>query len=308
MKGSLQGKLALVTGAGSGIGRATAEALAKEGARLVVVDVDEARVDAMKRSLGPACVLGKRVDVSKKDEMRALAADVHAGFGALDVLVNNAGVGHSGGVLDSSLPDWEWVIGVNLWGVVYGCHYFVPKMVERRAGGHVVNIASGVGLFAAPGVAPYCTTKFAVVGYSESLRDELAPHGIGVTAICPGVIKTDIVHARPLRRRDGARRRRPHVREARSPAGDGRPRRCSAASAATRPSSRSGRRRGPRGSPSASRRRSWRASAPPSRSACETGSRRYEPVISSQMRPALPSSLLPTMSTGQKSPFRSESM
>ncbi|HEY8088930.1 MAG TPA: SDR family NAD(P)-dependent oxidoreductase [Polyangiaceae bacterium] len=195
MKGSLQGKLALVTGAGSGIGRATAEALAKEGVRLVVVDVDEARVDAMKRSLGPACVLGKRVDVSKKDEMRALAADVHAGFGALDVLVNNAGVGHSGGVLDSSLEDWEWVVGVNLWGVVHGCHFFVPKMVERGAGGHVVNVASGFGLVASPRVAPYCTTKFAVVGLSESLRAEIAPHGIGVTAICPGVIKTDIVHA-----------------------------------------------------------------------------------------------------------------
>jgi NAD(P)-dependent dehydrogenase (short-subunit alcohol dehydrogenase family) len=111
----------------------------------------------------------------------------------VDFLVNNAGVGHSGGVLDSSLEDWEWVVGVNLWGVVYGCHFFVPKMVARGAGGHVVNVASGFGLMAAPGVAPYCTTKFAVVGLSESLRAELAPHGIGVSAICPGVINTDII-------------------------------------------------------------------------------------------------------------------
>jgi NAD(P)-dependent dehydrogenase (short-subunit alcohol dehydrogenase family) len=193
MKGSLEGKLALVTGAGSGIGRATAEALAKAGARLVVVDVDEERVDAMSRALGSKCVLAKRVDVSRKDEMKALAADVHAAAGALDVLVNNAGVGHSGGVLDSTLADWEWVVGVNLWGVVYGCHFFVPKMVERGGGGHVVNVASGFGLMAAAGVAPYCTTKFAVVGLSESLRAELAPHGIGVSAVCPGVINTDII-------------------------------------------------------------------------------------------------------------------
>jgi NAD(P)-dependent dehydrogenase (short-subunit alcohol dehydrogenase family) len=190
---TLDGKVALVTGAGSGIGRATAMALAGAGAKVIAVDVDEERVAAVKRDLGDRGVMGKRVDVSKKDEMRALADDVHAAHGALDVLVNNAGVGHSGGVLDSKLEDWEWVIGVNLWGVVYGCHFFVPKMVERGRGGHVVNVASGFGLFAGPGVAPYCTTKFAVVGLSESMRGELAPHRIGVSAICPGVINTDII-------------------------------------------------------------------------------------------------------------------
>jgi NAD(P)-dependent dehydrogenase (short-subunit alcohol dehydrogenase family) len=193
MAKSLEGKVALVTGAGSGIGRATSVALAAAGARVLAVDVDEARLDALARELGDGCVFRKRVDVSKKDEMEALASEVHAAHGALDVLVNNAGVGHSGGVLDSSLQDWEWVLGVNLWGVVYGCHFFVPKMVERRAGGHVVNIASGFGLVAGSGVAPYCTTKFAVVGLSESMRAELAPHGIGVSAVCPGVIDTDIV-------------------------------------------------------------------------------------------------------------------
>lgn len=193
MKDSLSGKLALVTGAGSGIGRATALALASEKARLAVVDIDADRVAAMERELGSACVFSKRVDVSSKDEMRALAAEMHEKLGALDVLVNNAGVGHSGGILDTKLEDWEWVVSVNLWGVVYGCHYFVPQMVAARRGGHVANVASGFGLLAAPGVAPYCTTKFAVVGLSESLRAELAPHRIGVTAICPGVINTDIL-------------------------------------------------------------------------------------------------------------------
>jgi len=193
MKGTLEGKLALVTGAGSGIGRATAVALAEKGARVVACDVDAERVDAIASTLGAKCVLGKTVDVSKKDEMRALAGQVHDRLGALDVLVNNAGVGHSGGILDSTLEDWEWVISVNLWGVIHGCHFFVPQMVERGTGGHVINVASGFGLLAAANVAPYCTTKFAVVGLSESLRAELAPHGIGVSAICPGVIATDIV-------------------------------------------------------------------------------------------------------------------
>jgi NAD(P)-dependent dehydrogenase (short-subunit alcohol dehydrogenase family) len=193
MKGTLEGKLALVTGAGSGIGRATALALADKGARVVACDLDPARVEAIGKELGARCVLAKRVDVSQKDEVRALAEEVHRALGPLDVLVNNAGVGHSGGMLDSTLEDWEWVISVNLWGVIHGCHFFVPKMVEGKAGGHVVNVASGFGLLAAPGVAPYCTTKFAVVGLSESLRAELQPHGIGVSAICPGVIDTDIV-------------------------------------------------------------------------------------------------------------------
>jgi NAD(P)-dependent dehydrogenase (short-subunit alcohol dehydrogenase family) len=193
MKIELTDKLALVTGAGSGIGKATALALADAGMRIVVVDVDEERVDAMARTLGSKCPLAKRVDVSNKREMRALADDVHAACGPLDVLVNNAGVGHGGGILDTKLEDWEWVVGVNLWGVVHGCHFFVPRMVERGGWGHVVNVASGFGLVAAPGVAPYCTTKFGVVGLSESLRGELGPRGIGVSAVCPGVINTDII-------------------------------------------------------------------------------------------------------------------
>jgi NAD(P)-dependent dehydrogenase (short-subunit alcohol dehydrogenase family) len=193
MKAKLDGKLALVTGAGSGIGRATTMALAEAGARVVVTDIDEARVDEVARALGAKCALAKRVDVARRDEMKALAADVHAALGPLDVLVNNAGVGHSGGVLDTPLEDWDWVVGVNLWGVIHGCHFFVPGMVERGAGGHVVNVASLFGLLAAAGVAPYCASKFAVVGLTESLRAELAPHGIGVSAVCPGMIATDII-------------------------------------------------------------------------------------------------------------------
>lgn len=187
------GKLTLVTGAGSGIGRATALLFAERGARVVAVDVDGGRVDAIRTQLGDKCVLAKRVDVSQRAEMAALAEEVHGYLGVVDVLVNNAGVGHGGGVVDTPLTDWDWVLGVNLGGVVHGCHFFVPSMVSRGAGGHVVNVASVFGVSAPAGVAPYCTAKFAVVGLSESLRAELHPHGIGVSTICPGLIATDII-------------------------------------------------------------------------------------------------------------------
>jgi NAD(P)-dependent dehydrogenase (short-subunit alcohol dehydrogenase family) len=193
MKNDLQGKLALVTGAGSGIGKATAQLLASRGARIVVVDLDEARVSAMTAELGDRCAFSRAVDVGNRDAMRSLADDVHRKLGALDVLVNNAGVGHSGGILDTKLEDWDWVVNVNLWGVIHGCHFFAPKMVDSGRGGHIANVASAFGLMAGPGVAPYCTTKFAVVGLSESLRAELEPHHVGVSAICPGLINTDII-------------------------------------------------------------------------------------------------------------------
>jgi NAD(P)-dependent dehydrogenase (short-subunit alcohol dehydrogenase family) len=193
MKNDLTGKLALVTGAGSGIGKATAQLFGKQGARLVVVDVDEARVADLQAALGDRCVFARAVDVGHRDAMGQLADDVHHKLGALDILVNNAGVGHSGGILDTKLEDWDWIVNVNLWGVVHGCHFFAPKMVDSGRGGHIANVASAFGLMAGPGVAPYCTTKFAVVGLSESLRAELQPHHVGVSAICPGLIDTDII-------------------------------------------------------------------------------------------------------------------
>ncbi|MGH7897976.1 MAG: SDR family NAD(P)-dependent oxidoreductase [Candidatus Binatia bacterium] len=202
---NLSGKTAVVTGAASGIGKATALALARRGADLAICDVDEAglgRAVEEIRTLGRKAI-ARTADVASAEAMRDFASAVHAVVVAVDVLVNNAGVGLGGGFLDTTLEDWEWIIGINLRGVVHGCHFFVPSMVararERGLGGHVVNVASAAAYVATEALAAYSTTKFAVLGLSEALRDELAPHGIGVTAICPGIINTPITASARLR-------------------------------------------------------------------------------------------------------------
>ena len=186
-------KIVVVTGAGSGIGRATALAFAKQGARVAVCDVDEARLQTLTAELGDRALLARKVDVSSRAEMSAFADAVHALAPAADVIVNNAGVAIGGTFLETSLDDWDWLLGINLKGVVHGCHFFIPKMVARGEGGHVVNISSILGIYPAPNVTAYVASKFAVRGLSQSLRAELEPHKIGVTAICPGMINTSIV-------------------------------------------------------------------------------------------------------------------
>ena len=191
----LRGKAVLVTGAGAGIGRATALAFAAAGSKVAVCDLDEARLGSIGAELEEqgALLHAERTDVSQRAQMEALAAHVHEKVTALDVLVNNAGVGLVGSVLTTTLEDWEWMLSINLWGAIHGMHFFVPAMVKRGRGGQVINVASGLGLVAAADVAAYATAKFGVVGLSEAARFDLAPHGIGVTAICPGVINTGIV-------------------------------------------------------------------------------------------------------------------
>lgn len=197
----LHGRTALVTGAASGIGRATALALARRGARLAVCDVNDAGLEAVAgelRSLG-AEVLARRVDVARAEDVEAFAATVHERVEAVDLLVNNAGVGLGGGALHTSLEDWRWIVGINLFGVIHGCHFFVPAMVRRGRGGHVANVSSAAGYVASDALAAYATTKFGVLGLSEALRQELRPHGIGVTTVCPGIINTPITTSSPLR-------------------------------------------------------------------------------------------------------------
>jgi NADP-dependent 3-hydroxy acid dehydrogenase YdfG len=186
------GKTVVVTGAGSGIGRATALAFAQHGARICACDVDQPRLDTLAAELGARALVVRQVDVSDRAQMTAFADAVHAHVSAADVIVNNAGVAVGGTFLDTTLEDWDWLLGINLRGVVHGCKLFVPRMVDRRAG-QVINIASIFGIYPAPGVTAYVASKFAVLGFSQSLRTELAAHKVGVTAICPGMINTAIV-------------------------------------------------------------------------------------------------------------------
>ncbi|HVV84921.1 MAG TPA: SDR family NAD(P)-dependent oxidoreductase, partial [Kofleriaceae bacterium] len=200
-------QLVVVTGAGSGIGRATAHAFAARGARVVVCDVDRARTDAVAAELGRRCALAAQVDVGDRARMAAFAGEVHALAPAVDVLVNNAGVGYQGGVLRASLDDWDHVLRVNLMGVIHGVHFFAPAMVARGRG-HVINVSSVLGYYAAPGLAPYVTSKFGVLGLTLAMRAELEQHGVRATAICPGMIATGIVDATRFATFDAANRAR----------------------------------------------------------------------------------------------------
>jgi NADP-dependent 3-hydroxy acid dehydrogenase YdfG len=202
----MNNKVVVVTGAGSGIGRATALAFAKRGARVAACDVDQARLDALQVDLGDRALLVRKVDVADRAQFSAFADAVHEKVAAADVIVNNAGVAVGGKFLEISLDDWDWLLGINLKGVVHGCHFFIPKMVERKAGGHVVNISSVLGIYPAPNVTAYVASKFAVLGMSQSLRSELEEHKIGVTAICPGMINTAIVSDSRVRGAIAARR------------------------------------------------------------------------------------------------------
>ncbi len=190
------GKVAVVTGGASGIGRAIAERFAEEGMRIVLADVEPAalaKATAEMKAEG-ANVLPVRTDVSKDADMAALVKSTVDHFGAPHLLVNNAGVGISGKSWEISLADWEWVLGVDLWGVVHGIRHFVPVMLESGARGHIVNVASMAGLMSLGGMAPYHVSKHGVVTLSECLYQELLASGgtIGVSVLCPAWVQTRI--------------------------------------------------------------------------------------------------------------------
>jgi NAD(P)-dependent dehydrogenase (short-subunit alcohol dehydrogenase family) len=192
---NLAGQVACVTGAASGIGRATALELAQRGCALALCDLDEG---GLHETADRAKALGRRVhaarvDVADLEPMRRFAADALAALGRIDLVVNNAGIAVSGDLVDVPPHEFARVVAVNLMGVVHGCYAFLPRLLEQGTGGHIVNVASLAGYVAGPGSTSYTASKFAVIGFSESLRAELRPHGIGVTAVCPGIIHTPII-------------------------------------------------------------------------------------------------------------------
>ncbi|MFC8517543.1 SDR family oxidoreductase [Streptomyces sp. NPDC057257] len=189
------GQLVLVTGAGSGIGRATAFAFAEAGARVVAVDRDAeaaTRTAELSRLVGAPEAWAETVDVSDEQAMEKLADKVAAEYGVVDVLVNNAGIGLGGSFFDTTPEDWKKVLDVNLGGVIHGCRLFGKQMAERGQGGHIVNTASAAAYQPSKALPAYSTSKAAVLMLSECLRAELAGQGIGVSAICPGFVNTNI--------------------------------------------------------------------------------------------------------------------
>jgi NAD(P)-dependent dehydrogenase (short-subunit alcohol dehydrogenase family) len=191
----LGGKVAVVTGAGSGIGRSTALLLARQGAKVHAADVNTEQVRAVVAEIESAggSAWPHTLDVSDPVAVEAFAAEVFETEGAVDVLHNNAGIGHGGNIEATTVEDWRRIIDVNLLGVAYGVQAFVPRMLRQGRPASVVNTASQLGLMPSAKTAPYCASKYGVVGLSEALNAELSKRGIHVSAICPGIIDTAIV-------------------------------------------------------------------------------------------------------------------
>jgi len=206
--------VAVVTGAASGIGRAMAERFAAAGMKVVLADVEEPALVEATRALVArgAAALAVRTDVSRAADVEALADAAYARFGGVHVLCNNAGVAGDGATTwEQSLDTWQWVLAVNLWGVVHGIHTFVPRMLAHGGEGHVVNTASMAGHLSTPFLSSYNATKFGVVTISECLHHELQMVGaaVRVSVLCPGFVRTKIIDAernRPPELRDDEQR------------------------------------------------------------------------------------------------------
>jgi len=193
----LEGKVGVVTGGASGIGSGICTRLAEAGCAVVVADIDVAGAEALAETLraGSARAHAAAVDVADPKSVEALADEAFRAFGAVHVVCNNAGVIVGGTLAEATESDWRWVLDVNVHGVIHGCRSFVPRLLAQGQGGHVVNTASVGGFLSGPGLGVYCTSKYAVVGFTEALRAELAESGIGVSVLCPGGVRTRLIEA-----------------------------------------------------------------------------------------------------------------
>jgi NAD(P)-dependent dehydrogenase (short-subunit alcohol dehydrogenase family) len=187
----LEGKVAVVTGGASGIGKGIAQALRGEGAQVVIADIEDGALQGTAAELGAT---GIQTDVSKAESVAALATEVVERFGTAHVVVLNAGIGPMGRIADLTLDDWKWMVGVNLWGVIHGLHSFLPIVKGNEEGGHFVVTSSMAGLVGMPNLGSYTLTKYGVLGLTEVLAAELAEENskVGATVLCPGTIHTNI--------------------------------------------------------------------------------------------------------------------
>lgn len=194
----LKGKVAFITGGASGIGLAMARAFGREGMSVMIADIEAQALENVVERLRSEQVRAEGVvaDVTRRDSLRAAALETIARFGKVHVVCNNAGVGAGGMLGQVPERDWNWVIDVNLLGVVHGMEIFTPLILSHGEGGHFVNTASMAGLVSPPGMEPYCATKYAVLGMSEGWAQQLAPQGVGVSVLCPGFVKTRIHESR----------------------------------------------------------------------------------------------------------------
>src|SRR5215470_4360562 len=188
---SIQGAVAVVTGAGSGIGRALAVQLGALGAELALADVNAAALDETRKLVGTANAKAYNVDVAQGAAVEGFALAVHRDFGRASLLINNAGVALFGTFAELTLAEMEWLIRINFWGVIHGCKFFLP-LLEKEPEAHIVNISSVFGLFGPPGQTAYSSSKFAVRGFSECLREELRASSVKVTCVHPAGIATRI--------------------------------------------------------------------------------------------------------------------
>jgi NAD(P)-dependent dehydrogenase (short-subunit alcohol dehydrogenase family) len=212
----LKDRVAVITGGASGIGLAMAKRFAREGMKLVLADVEEDALRKVEQEFRKAGVpvLAIRTDVSRSHDVERLAEKTLATFGAVHLVCNNAGVAPGGVVWESTVADWEWVLGVNVWGIIHGVRVFVPIMLRQDTPCHIVNTASVAGLLSVPGMGIYCVSKHAVVTLSECLHHDLTERGskIGVSLLCPAFVPTGIVDSernRPALLRNPSRARTP---------------------------------------------------------------------------------------------------